>query len=118
MAVSISYYPRCAGTDCAPTGKKGLCCHYFPELEKITELVSDLPMVLAVYHTKPELSSVSFKDKNGFFSIHKKPYHLSLEANSAKELSDLALDLSMKIADLGFPYYSLPYDHSKVEEIN
>ncbi len=97
MVFKIDYYPdSVAGAFGKPAGGKGVCSCHMPGLEKIAGLISNKPGV----------------------SIHQKPYHLSLEANSPRELSDLAFQLSEQLAKAGFPYYSLPFDYSQFEEVN
>lgn len=118
MVFSISYYPdSVAGAFGKPAEGKGICSYHLPELERMAERITNLPIVIGIYNHKAGISATGFKNQKGFFYIHQKPYHLSLEADSPKELSDLAFELSEELNKAGFPYYSLPFDYSQVVEV-
>lgn len=117
MAFKLDYYPdSVAGAFGKPAGAKGICSYHLPELEKITRKIGDFENVLLITGNS-EQSRADFNNINGIVRVYSKPYHISLQADSQKELSDLAFQLSEQLANAGHPYYSLPYDHSQVEEV-
>lgn len=95
MVFKLNYYPDSSvGIFGRPNGEKGICSYHIPGLKKIAEIINNIPGI----------------------TIHKEPYHLSLEAETPKKLSKLAFSISEQLADKGIPY-SLPFDYSQIEEV-
>lgn len=117
MVFRLDYYPNSAvGAFGKPAGAKGVCSLHMPELEEMARILGEFDSMLLITGNK-EFSRIDYSGMQGFIRVYHNPIHLSLHAETPKELSNFAFELSEQLVKEGFSHYSLPFDYSQVEEV-